>query len=79
LNRCFKADDQSPARRPFPRQGVDIFAAGNLRGRRHKLIVQFALAHDGARLTECLSEISAAQRRIKECVAETPIDLPSSS
>ena len=64
----------------FPEQGVDIFAAGNLRVRRHRMIVQFALAHDGARLTECLSEISrAAQRRIKECVAETPIGLPSSS
>ena len=35
----------------FPEQGVDIFAAGNLRVRRHKMIVQFALAHDGARLT----------------------------
>jgi hypothetical protein len=40
------------------------------------MIVQLALAHDGARLTECLSEISrGAQRHIKECVAETPIGL----
>jgi len=61
----------------FPEQGVDIFAAGNLRVRRHEMIVQFALAHDGARLIECLSEISRApQCRIKERVPEIgPFDL----
>ena len=61
----------------FPEQGVDIFAAGNLRVRRHEMIVQFTLTHDGARLIECLSEISRApQRRSKERVPEIgPFDL----
>src|SRR6516165_558038 len=61
----------------FPEQGVDILATCDLWVRRDEMVVQFALAHDGARLTECLSEISlAAQRRIKECVAEIgPFDL----
>jgi len=53
----------------FPEQGVDIFAAGNLRVRRDEMVAPLALAHYRARLIKRLSEVS----RVPECRVEERI------